>query len=105
MAAWLRVLANPKVLKRFFKTKAGKKVLFKYGKMLLQSKLIQRLIDRFTKKNDGLMRDSKEYKKLEKEYKKLQQRVADLEARLNAAGEDKQAIETLTFTLQQLISN
>ncbi len=103
MAAWARVLANPKVLKRFFKTKAGKKVLFKYGKMLVRSKLIQKLIDKFTKKNDGVMRGSKEYKKLEKEYKELQQRVADLENRLNAVGENKQAIETLTFTLGRAV--
>lgn len=103
MAAWVRVLANPKVLKRFFKSKAGKKVLFKYGKMLVKSKMIRGMIDRFLRKNNATLRNNKEYKKLEKEYKSLQQRVDGLEKKLNAINENKQELETLTFTLGRTV--
>lgn len=103
MAAWVRVLANPKVLKRFFKSKAGKKVLFKYGKMLVKSKMIRGMIDRFLRKNNATLRNNKEYKKLEKEYESLQQRVAGLEKKLNATNENKQELETLTFTLGRTV--
>lgn len=103
MAAWLRVLANPKVVKRFFKTKAGKKVILKYGKMLLESRMIRGMIDRFLRKNNVALRNNKEYRKLEKEYEKLQQRVAELEKKLNATNENKQDLETLTFSLGRVV--
>lgn len=103
MAAWLRVLANPKVVKRFFKTKAGKKVILKYGKMLLESRMIRGMIDRFLRKNNAALRNNKEYRKLEKEYEKLQQRVAELEKKLNATNENKQDLETLTFSLGRAV--
>lgn len=103
MATWVRVLANPKVLKRFFKSKAGKKVLFKYGKMLVKSKMIRGMIDRFLRKNNATLRNNKEYKKLEKEYESLQQRVDGLEKKLNATNENKQELETLAFTLGRAV--
>ena len=43
MAAWLRVLANPRVLKRFLGTRAGKKATLKYGSMLLKSRMAQKV--------------------------------------------------------------
>lgn len=103
MAAWLRVLANPKVVKRFFKTKAGKKVILKYGKMLLESRMIRGMIDRFLRKNNATLRNNKGYRKLEKEYEKLQQRVAELEKKLNATNENNQDLETLTFSLGRAV--
>jgi len=103
VAAWLRVLANPKVVKRFFKTKAGKKVILKYGKMLLESRMIRGMIDRFLRKNNATLRNNKGYRKLEKEYEKLQQRVAELEKKLNATNENNQDLETLTFSLGRAV--
>ena len=59
MAAWLRILANPKVLKRFLGTKAGKKATLKYGSMLLNSKMAQNAIGKFIKRNGETMKNNK----------------------------------------------
>ena len=75
MAAWLRVLANPKVLKRFLGTKAGKKATLKYGSMLLNSKMAQNAIGKFINRNGDTMKNNKEYKQQLKDYARLQKRV------------------------------
>lgn len=99
MAAWLRVLANPKVLKRFLGTKAGKKATMKWGKMILESKMTQNAIDKLMNKNGKTLSNDKKYKEMAKEYATLQAKVAQLESKLNAIQNDNAALETTTFTL------
>ena len=99
MAAWLRVLANPKVLKRFLGTKAGKKAVLKYGSMFLESKLAQKAIDKFMGGPGKQIQGDKDYKKMEKEYAKLQSKVEKLETQLENARDDQAKMQTLTFTL------
>lgn len=99
MAAWLRVLANPKVLKRFLGTKAGKKATMKWGKMILESKMTQNAIDKLMNKNGKTLSNDKKYKEMAKEYATLQAKVAQLESKLNAIQNDSAALETTTFTL------
>ncbi len=99
MAAWLRVLANPRVLKRFLGTKAGKKATLKYGSMLLNSKMAQNAIGKFINRNGDTLRDSKEYKQQLKDYARLQKRVEKLESQLDRAHDSNDKLSELTFTL------
>ena len=99
MAAWVRILANPKVLKRFLGTKAGKKATMKWGKMLLESKIIQSAIGKLMNGIGGKMDKNKEYTKMTKEYAALQKKVAKLEAQLDTIQNDNAALEAKTFTL------
>ena len=99
MAAWLRILANPKVLKRFLGTKAGKKATIKYGNMLLNSKIVQNAIARFINRNDDTMKNNKEYKQQLRDYARLQKRVEKLEVQLDHARDDNNKMSALTFTL------
>lgn len=99
MANWIRVLANPKVLKRFLGTKAGKKAALKYGSMLLNSKMAQNAIDKFMNKNGNAMKDDKAFKQQQKDYIALQKRVAKLEAQLDRAHDNNDKMSELTFSL------
>lgn len=99
MANWIRILANPKVLKRFLGTKAGKKAALKYGNMLLNSKMAQNAIDKFMNKNGNAMKDDKAFKRQQKDYIALQKRVAKLEAQLDRAHDNNDKMSELTFTL------
>ncbi len=99
MAAWLRILANPKVLKRFLGTKAGKKATLKYGSMLLNSKMAQNAIGKFINRNDGTMKNNKEYKQQLRDYARLQKRVEKLEMQLDRAHDNNDKMSELTFTL------
>lgn len=99
MAAWLRVLANPKVLKRFLGTKAGKKAALKYGSMLLNSKMVQNAIGKFINRNGNTLKNNKEYKQQLKEYTVLQKRVEKLEKQLDKSRDNSEKLSELTFTL------
>lgn len=99
MANWIRLLANPKVLKRFLGTKAGKKAALKYGNMLLNSKMAQNAIDKFMNKNGNAMKGDKVFKRQQKDYIALQKRVAKLEAQLDRAHDNNDKMSELTFTL------
>lgn len=99
MAAWLRVLANPKVLKRFLGTKAGKKAVLKYGNMLLNSKIVQNTIDKFINRNDDTMKNNKEYKQQVRDYARLCKRVEQLEKQMDLARDNSDKISELTFAL------
>ena len=99
MAAWLRVLANPKVLKRFLGTKAGKKATLKYGSMLLNSRMAKNAIGKFMNHNGKNISGNKDYAKLEKEYARIQKRVEKLETQLDRARDNDAKISELTFTL------
>lgn len=103
MVSWIRVLAKPAVIKRFLKTKAGKKTMFKFARMMMESKLIQKVIDKFTKKNDGVLRGNKEFKKLENEYKELQKKTQELQGKLEKMQENQQATEVLAFSLGRTV--
>ena len=99
MAAWLRVLANPKVLKRFLGTKAGKKATLKYGSMLLNSRMAQNAIGKFMNRNGDALKNDKAYKQQTKEYAALQKRVERLESQLDRAHDNNDKMSELTFTL------
>ena len=99
MAAWLRILANPKVLKRFLGTKAGKKATLKYGSMLLNSKMAQNAIGKFINRHGDTMKNNKEYKQQLKDYARLQKRVEKLETQLDRARDNSDKMYELTFTL------
>lgn len=99
MANWIRLLANPKVLKRFLGTKAGKKAALKYGNMLLNSKMAQNAIDKFMNKNGNAMKGDKVFKRQQKDYIALQKRVAKLEAQLDRAHDNNDKMSELTFSL------
>lgn len=99
MAHWARILANPKVLKRFLGSKAGRKATFKYGKMLLRSKAVMNLIGTLIGNKGVLAKDDKKFKELEKEYAKLQKHVVKLEAELRQKEGDIDAMQAKTFTL------
>ena len=99
MAAWLRVLANPKVLKRFLGTRAGKKAALKYGSMLLNSRMAQNAIGKFINRNGDAMKNDKEYKQQLRDYARLQKRVEKLESQLDRARDNNDKMSELTFTL------
>lgn len=99
MAAWLRVLANPRVLKRFLGTRAGKKATLKYGSMLLNSRMAQNAIEKFINRNDDTMQNNKAYKQQKKEYIALQKRVARLEAQMDSVRDNNEKMSELTFAL------
>lgn len=99
MAAWLRVLANPRVLKRFLGTRAGKKATLKYGSMLLNSRMAQNAIGKFINRNGDAMKNDKEYKQQLRDYARLQKRVEKLETQLDRAHDNNDKMSELTFTL------
>ena len=99
MAVWLRVLANPKVLKRFLGTRAGKKATLKYGSMLLNSRMAQNAIGKFINRNGKAMKNDKEYKQQLRDYALLQKRVEKLESQLDRARDNNDKMSELTFTL------
>ena len=99
MAAWLLVLANPQVLKRFLGTRAGKKATLKYGSMLLKSRMIQNAIGKFINRNGSALKDDKSFK--QQEYAALQKHVAKLEAQLDRARDNNDKLSELTFTLER----
>ena len=99
MAAWLRIFANPKVLKRFLSTHAGKQATLKYGKMLLNSKMAKNAIEKFISRDGAALADNRDYAKLSKEYHTLQKRVAKIESRLERARDDDEDMSELTFAL------
>ena len=99
MAVWLRVLANPKVLKRFLGTRAGKKATLKYGSMLLNSRMAQNAIGKFINRNGNAMKNDKEYKQQLRDYARLQKRVEKLESQLDRARDNNDKMSELTFTL------
>lgn len=103
MVAWVRVLANPKVLKRFLGTKAGRKAAFKYGNMLLNSKIIQNAIDKFMHKNGKSLNGNKNYIAQEKQFAQMQKKIAALEAQIEKNKDDQIAMQTVTFTMGRQI--
>ncbi len=94
MARWV-----VKAAKWLFKNKKTRKTVFKYGKMLVKSKMAGKLIEKFIGKNDNSLKNNKEYKAQKKEYTKLQKQVAALEKQLRAKENDMEAMQTTTFTL------
>ena len=99
MSVWVRFLANPKLLGRFLKTKAGRKAAFKWGGMLVKSRAAQSLIDKFINRNGKRLNKDKSYRDLEKKYENIQKRIAELEKQFEKSHESQSAIQTNTFTL------
>lgn len=99
MAAWVRVLANPKVLKRFLGTKAGRKAAFKYGNMLLNSKMVQNSVKKFMNKNGKSLDGNKNYAVQEKQFSQMQKKIAALEAQIEKNKDDQIAMQTATFAM------
>ena len=84
----VRAISKPKVFKRFLGTKAGKKATLKWGKMLVNSKITQRSVDKLMERVGKSGQDNKEYKTLVKEYRVLQGKVAQLERKLDSVQND-----------------
>ena len=103
MAAWLRVLANPKILARFLSTKAGKRATLKYGKMLLNSQMARSAVNKFMDGSGRSLSGNKEYKQLTKDYEKLQSRTQKLEAQLAATRDNNDKLQVLTFSLGRTV--
>ena len=103
MAAWLRVLANPKILARFLSTKAGKRATLKYGKMLLNSQMARSAVNKFMDGSGRSLSGNKEYKQLTKDYEKLQSRTQKLEAQLAATRDNNDKLQALTFSLGRTV--
>ena len=95
----VRAISKPKVFKRFLGTKAGKKAVLKWGKMLVNSKIAQSSIDKLMNRMGNSGKSSTKYKKMTKEYVALQKKVAALEEQLETVKNDNVALETKTFTL------
>ncbi len=95
----VRAISKPKVFKRFLGTKAGKKAVLKWGKMLVNSKIAQSSIDKLMNRMGNSGKNSTKYKKMTKEYVALQKKVAALEEQLETVKNDNVALETKTFTL------
>lgn len=95
----VRAISKPKIFKRFLGTKAGKKAALKWGKMLVNSKIAQRSIDKLMNRMGNAGQNNKEYKAMVKEYQSLQKKVAQLESKLETVQNDNVALETKTFTL------
>ena len=95
----VRAISKPKVFKRFLGTKAGKKAVLKWGKMLVNSKIAQSSIDKLMSRMGNSGKSSTKYKKMTKEYVALQKKVAALEEQLETVKNDNVALETKTFTL------
>lgn len=99
MVAWVRVLANPKVLKRFLGTKAGRKAVFKYGNMLLNSKIVQNSVKKFMNTNGKSLDGNKNYAAKEKQFAQMQKKIAALEAQIEKNKDDQIAMQTATFAM------
>lgn len=89
MSVWVRFLANPKLLGRFLKTKAGRKAAFKWGGMLVKSRAAQSLIDKFINRNGKRLNKDKSYRDLEKKYENIQKRIAELEKQFEKSHESQ----------------
>lgn len=99
MNVLLRFLANPKLLKRFLGTKAGRAAALKWGRMLVNSRAVQSMVGKFMNKNGGNMKNSKNYAALEQKYKELQAKVEKLEQQVSADKNSDSELQTATFTL------
>jgi len=99
MPTILRFILKPKVLMRFLKGKAGRKALFGAGRMLLNSKMTQNLIDKFMNKNDDKLKQDKNYPEMQKQYQELQSRVQELEAKLQKNQENTDSVQAVAFSI------
>lgn len=95
MPVLLRLLANPKLLARFMRTKAGRKAALKYGTMLVNSKTAQDSVKKFLNKNG---RD-RQFAASEKKYNELQAKIDALQAQVDTRSATDAQLQTATFTL------
>ncbi|MDE6481682.1 MAG: hypothetical protein K2L25_02570 [Alphaproteobacteria bacterium] len=95
MPVLLRLLANPKLLARFMRTKAGRKAALKYGTMLVNSKTAQDSVKKFLNKNG---RD-RQFAASEKKYNELQAKIDALQTQVDARNATDAQLQTATFTL------
>lgn len=99
MQVLLRLLANPKLLARFLRTPAGRRAALKYGTMVVKSKTAQDMVSRFMKKNGQALSNDKQYNFQVCEFEKMQAKINELQAQVDAARQDRQTLETATFTM------
>lgn len=99
MQVLLRLLANPKLLARFLRTPAGRRAALKYGTMVVKSKTAQDMVSRFMKKNGPALSNDKQYNFQVCEFEKMQAKINELQAQVDAARQDRQTLETATFTM------
>ncbi len=99
MAAWLRVLANPKILGRFLRTPAGRRAVFKYGSMVLKSKTVRNGIKRVMTQNPNNKKNAQYQKQLDD----IQSRLDKLEAQFDAVKTDPNRADATTFAAGRLV--
>ncbi|MDE6571423.1 MAG: hypothetical protein K2L95_04390 [Alphaproteobacteria bacterium] len=99
MHVLLRLLANPKLLARFLRTPAGRRAALKYGNMVLKSKMAQDAIKKFMHTNNQYLGGKKDYAMQEAKFDKIQRQISQLQSQVDAARQDRQALETATFTM------
>lgn len=99
MPVLLRLLANPKLLGRFLRTKAGRRAALKYGTMVVNSKTVQDQINKFMNKNGRTMSGDARYDGYAKEFEKMQAQINALQEKVDAQRQDNEALQTATFTL------
>lgn len=95
MPVVLRLLANPKLLARFMRTKAGRKAALKYGTMLVNSKEVQSGIKKILSRKG----DSKKFSASGKKFEELQAKVAALQSQIDTRNSTDAELQTATFTL------
>lgn len=94
MPVILRLLANPKLLARFMRTKAGRKAALKYGTMLVKSKTVQDSVKKLLKNGWG-----NQFADAEKKYNELQAKIDALQSQIDARNATDEQLQVATFTI------
>ncbi len=103
MAHWVRIIANPKILKRFIKTPEGKRAAFKYGKMALESEVTKKAVKKFVDRNGHDLAKNKKYREQEQKYRQLQARIDELEQQVAQMKNNESELQTKTFSLGRAV--
>ena len=99
MQVLLRLLANPKLLARFLRPPAGRRAALKYGTMVVKSKTAQDAITKFMHTNNQYLGGKKDYAMQQAKFDKIQRQISQLQSQVDAVRQDRQTLETATFTM------
>ena len=99
MQVLLRLLANPKLLARFYSTKECRRAAMKYCTMVVKSKTAQDAITKFMHTNNQYLGGKKDYAMQQAKFDKIQRQISQLQAQVDTMRQDRQTLETATFTM------
>ena len=99
MPVLLLLLANPIFLARFLRTPAGRRAALKYGTMVVKSKTAQDAITKFMHTNNQYLGGKKDYAMQQAKFDKIQRQISQLQAQVDTMRQDRQTLETATFTM------